>query len=334
MTALEELRSGQLGEEFAKLLYRRVLIVGVRYRFPPPKGYAKWGPDAAHEAAHEYLTHAENYPRLVELAATVSDNAGLERKLTVILRNYMRASGRRTVIGKLIRRLRGLLKDDDGFVIVADGVPGEGNAALVDGPTEQYSGDPALLRAAARTVRDVTIVRWGANVPREGPVADRPSLVALSKAVLEAAGGSLPFVDLAEVVAARLSLDPNNVPGALPVEDVDELAGRGEIDAVPDAFSPEAAIGAVGVSMEDEEIARAVLEEFSEKEKLVLAWLHLKVRDISKETGLAVSTAGAVSQRVRDKLSHRLAGMGEASMERIAFAVRDAARAELGLDAL
>ncbi|MEV0792639.1 hypothetical protein [Kribbella sp. NPDC050459] len=332
MTPLEELRAGRLGTAFVKLLYRQVLIVGLRFRFPPPQGYSQWSADAAIEEAHGFLTDSDNYRRLVELVATVDDDTALERMLTTILRNHLRARGRRTVIGKLIRRLRILLTEDPRFVIVPLGVAGANNAALADAPTEQYSGPPDRLRTAARSVRNVTVVRWGPTARREGPVADASSLAALSAAVLEAAAGSLPLADLAEVIADRLSLDPRNVPGALPVEDIDDLAGRG--DASPAASSPEAAIGALGRSVEDYEVAVAVLEEFSEREKLVIASLHLTVREIAKETGLAVSTAGAVSQRARDKLRRRLSTLDTDSMERVAVAVRDAARAELGLDPL
>lgn len=334
MTPLEELRAGRLGESFVKLLYRQVLIAGRRFRFPPPTGYASWDLDAAIEQAHDYLADAENYPRLVELAAKVSDDAALERMLLVIVRNYLRARGRRTVIGKLIRRLRGLFADDPRFQIVAEGQPGAGNVTLSGGSTHPFSGDPARLRDAARSVREVNVVRWSPAARREGPVADAGSLLALSFAVIEAADASVPLLDLAEVLSARLGIDPTVVPGSLPVEDIDDLAGRAESEGSPAASSPNAAVGSLGRSIEDDEIAAAILEEFSEREKMVIAWLHLTVRDLAKQTGLAVSTAGMVSQRVRDKLATRLTGMDEGSTERIAVEVRDMARTELGLEAL
>lgn len=332
MTALEELRSGHPHEAFARLLYRQFAIVGMNYRFPPPQGHATWTRDAVMEAAHNYLTDNENYPRLTELAAKVSDDAGLERLLGVVVRNYLRAAGRRTVIGKLVRRLRGLLPDEPQFVIVPESTPGAGNVALTDGPTAPFSGHPSVLRDAARAVTDVAVVRWGPGARREGPVADSPSLISLSRAVLRAAEGSLPFRDLADVIAVRLGIDPRGVSGALPVEDVDDLTARDDVTGSPAASSPEAAVGALGQSLEIEQVVRAVLAEFGDRDKLVIAWLDLPVRGIADATGLAVSTAGVVSQRVRDKLRQRLLDMDEDSAERIAVGARDAARRDLGLD--
>lgn len=332
MTALEELRAGHPHDAFAKLLYRQFAIVGMNYRFPPPQGHASWTRDAVMEAAHNYLTDNQNYPRLTELAAKASDDAGLERLLGVVVRNYLRAAGRRTVIGKLVRRLRGLLPDEPEFIIVPESTPGAGNIALKDGPTAPFTGHPSVLRDAARAVADVTVVRWGPNARREGPVADSPSLIALSRGVLRAAQGSLPFRDLADIIALRLGIDPRGVPGALPVEDVDDLTARDEVTGAPAASTPQAAVESLGQSLEIEQVVRAVLAEFGDREKLVIAWLDLPVRGIANATGLAVSTAGAVSQRVRDKLRQRLLDMDEDSAERIAVGVRDAARRDLGLD--
>ena len=328
MTPLEELRAGSLGEAFVTLLYRQVAVVARRRRFPPPGGYGSWDADAVVETAHEFLVHRDTFRRLVELAARVEDEAGLERVLTVVVTNFLRERGRRTVLGKLIRRLRGLLADDPRFVVVPAGVPGAGNVALAGASTVPYADDPARLVDAARSVREVTVVRWSPSARREGPVADAPSLLALSFAVLETAGGSLSFADLAEVIATRLGIDPRGVPGALAVEDIDDLAARD----LPSASTSGASDEAVGQGFEVEEIAAAVLEEFSDREKLVLAWLGETVRSIADRTGLAVSTAGAVSQRVRDKLLARLADLDDDSRERVAVAVRDAARVEVGGD--
>lgn len=332
MTALDELRAGRPDEAFAKLLYRQFAIVGTRYRFPPPHGHATWTREAVMEAAHDYLTDTENYARLTELAAKAGDDAGLERLLGVVVRNYLRAAGRRTLIGKLVRRLRGLLTDDPDFVIVSESTPGGGNIALTGGPTAPFGGHPSVLRDAARTVAEVSVVRWGPDARREGPLADGPSLIALSRAVLQTAEGSLPLRDLAEVIAARLGIDPRGVPGTLPVENIDDVTSRNDVSDSPAASSPQAAVGALGQSLEVDQVVGAVLAEFGERERLVVAWLDRPVRGIADATGLAVSTAGVVSQRVRDKLRQRLMDMDEDSAERIALGVRDAARRELGLD--
>ena len=53
--------------------------------------------------------------------------------------------------------------------------------------------------------------------------------------------------------------------------------------------------------------ARAVLDQLTDRERLVLAWLASPVRTIADRTGLAVSTAGLLKQRVTDRLRTMLA---------------------------
>ena len=76
--------------------------------------------------------------------------------------------------------------------------------------------------------------------------------------------------------------------------------------------------------------ARAVLDQLTDRERLVLAWLASPVRTIADRTGLAVSTAGLLKQRVTDRLRTMLADDPDA--EATALACRDLAAAELGID--
>lgn len=328
MTPLEELRTGRIGEAFVKLLYQQFAIVTRRYRFPPPQGYRSWNADAVRETGHEFLADGDYWRRMVELAARADNDVALAGHLAVIVRNYLRQSGRRTVIGKLIRRLRDVLGDDDGFTIVPDGRPGAGNFALASGPTEEYTGTPDILDAAARSVRQVTQVRWRPDARREGPVSDGQSLRALCSAVLEAARGSLPPATLAFVIADRLGVDPQAVPAALPVEDIDDFSSHGRASAL--ATNPSEADAQAG-RLERDEVVLAILDQLSERERLVLAWLPEKVRDIADRTGLPASTAGAVKQRVTEKLRTMLVDLGD-SAETLVFAAVDAAREEFNLE--
>lgn len=328
MTPLDELRAGYVGESFVKLLYRQVAIVAKVRRFPPPEGYRAWNADAVKETSHEFLAEGDYWRTIIGLAARADNEVALEKHLSVIVRNYLRQRGRKTVIGKLIRRLGTVLGDDDRFVVVPEGQSGAGNFALSGGPTEEYAGNPDVLDEAARSVREVTVVRWSPEARREGPVADGPSLRALCAAVLEAAGGSLAPATLAFVIADRLGVDPQGVPAALPVEDIDDLATHGLASALHATGN-----GSEGEArdLEREEIVAAMLDQLSDRERLVLAWLHEKVRVIANRTGLPVSTAGAVKQRVSDKLRAMMLDQGDFA-EQLAVAARDAARREFNLD--
>lgn len=328
MTPLEELRADAVGEAFVALLYRQVAVVARLHRFPPIEGHRAWTVEAVHEAGHDFLADG-GYVKLAELVARVETDEALARLLAVMVRNFFRQRGRKTTLGKLVRRLRNVLAEDERFMVVPDGRPGAGNVTLTGGNTEPYVGSPANLIDAARTVREVTVVRWSPSARREGPLADAPSLRALSAAVLEAAAGSLELVFLAEVVATRLGVDPRAVPAAIAVEDIDDLTAHGEADQVGSAEDPrEAAAG----RLERDEVVDAVLAQLSVRERLVLAWLHEPVRTIADRTGLAVSTAGAVKQRVTNKVLAMLSGLDTRDAETIALAARDSARQEAGLD--
>lgn len=344
MTALEEVRVGELGEEFVALLYRQVAVVAAVRRFPPPEGYGSWTKDAVLETAHDYLTSPEAYRRVLELAARVDTDNSLESALSEMVRNFLRERGRKTTVGKLMRRLRNVLEDDDRFVIVAAGQPGAGMVAFASGPTDPSAVPVRDLVDAARAVAEVSVVKWSPAARREGPVADADSLRRLSHAVLVAARGSLERATLAEVIATRLGIDPRSVPAAIPVEDIDSRfertrtadspsgAGSGSDRGSARAQEDDPATGSAVASFERDEIAAALLDQLSDRERLVLAWMHETVRTIADQTGLAVSTAGAVKQRVTDKLRSMLADVDADTAEQAALAARDAARRGVGLD--
>ena len=76
--------------------------------------------------------------------------------------------------------------------------------------------------------------------------------------------------------------------------------------------------------------ARAVLDQLTERERMVLAWLASPVRTIADRTGLAVSTAGWSSSGSPTNSASMLADDPDA--EETALACRDLAASELGID--
>lgn len=326
MSIVEDLRHGIQTEEFVALLYRQVAVVAKTRNFPPPEGYQTWTKDAVIETAHDFLTDDATERRLVELLARAEDDEGFTRLFGVAVLNFLRERGRRTTLGRLVRRLRPLLRDDPAFEFVPDGVPGEGNVSLTDSKnTAPFAASPTLLTEAARSVTDVAVVRWSPEAKREGPVSDSASLLRLSAAVLKAADASLRVPDLAEILAVRLGIDPRRIPATTFVDDLDALVDGDE--AIHGLARP-----ADSLSAEQLELVNGLLAQLSEKEVLVLAWLHATIREIADRTGLPVSSAGLVKQRVTDKLTALLSGMNMEDAERAALDARDAARNRAGLD--
>jgi hypothetical protein len=172
-------------------------------------------------------------------------------------------------------------------------------------------------------VKEVTIVRWRPEAPRGSPLADRGSLLKVAEAVLGAAGASLRWADLAAVVGARFGVDPRGVPATTPVDGLD-----GGLSGARPGLGSEPV--APGEELLRQATARAVLDQLTDRERLVLAWLASPVRTIADRTGLAVSTAGLLKQRVTDRLRTMLADDPDA--EATALACRDLAATELGID--
>jgi len=326
MTAWDELRSGTLGEEFARLLYRCAWTAGRTRNFPPPAGHSAWNAAAAIDAGNDFLGSPDVRRRLTEMAMLADDDNELRRVLTQAVVNHLRDQGRATTTGRLIRRLKDVLRDDSTFTTVPDGRPGAGNIALADlaDPGPFGGRDQDLLRAAFE-VRDVTVVRWAPDARRESPIADRDSVRRVAAAVLTAAGGSLSWSELAGVVGPRFGVATGRSPATVLVDALDGPRGSGDWPQEPTepALAP-------GAALLREQTAREILDQLTLRERLVLAWLGETVRTIADRTGLPVSTVGTVKQRVTHRLNAMLADADDP--EAVAVAARDLAARELGID--
>jgi DNA-directed RNA polymerase specialized sigma24 family protein len=113
------------------------------------------------------------------------------------------------------------------------------------------------------------------------------------------------------------------VPASTPVDDLDGEVTR----AQPELFTEPAAPGEDLLRLA---AAQAILDQLTDRERLVLAWLGSPIRTIANHTGLAVSTAGILKQRVTDRLRVMLADDPDA--EAIAVASRDLAAKQLGIE--
>jgi hypothetical protein len=324
VSAWEELREGNLGADFAVLLYRCVRVAGRTHNFPAPHGYSRWTADACMETGHEFLRSANIQRRLTEMALLADDDSQLGRILTQSVVNFLREQARQTTQGRLIRRLKDVLSSDDRFSIVPDRSPGAGNVMLAEaGTTEPFGGRESDLVTVAFEVKDVTVVRWRPEARRDSPISDRESLIKVAAAVLEAAGTSMRWAELAAVIGTRFGIDPRAIPASTPVDDLDRELATSRVWLASQEAGPEE-------ELLRRSTAEAVLDQLTDRERLVLALLASPVRTIADRTGLAVSTAGVVKQRVTDRLRIILAD--EPDAEEIALACRDLAASRLGIE--
>ncbi len=288
MSAWDEVRGlGEFGEEATVELYRCVRAVARAGNYPPPEGHGAWTLDAVTETAHDVFADAHGPQRLVELAVKASDEISFRRLLEQVVRNYLRDQARATAKGRLVRRLRELLEGDPRFAIVPQRRPGARNVELADGTSPGvWNGRSSDLVAAAYKVTDVSLVRWRPEARRQSPVAEGASLLAVCEAVLRAAGASLAVAELADVVAARFAVDQG--PVVTPVDDIEPWAPPSRATSEGAAEEAEIRSG-----------AERLVSQLTPRERLVLAYLDLSVRQIADQTGLGKSAAAELASRVR-----------------------------------
>lgn len=326
MSAFDDLQAGVLSENLIRLLYRTVAQVARARNYPPPRDHDGWTADAVRDVAHDFWTARDPQLRFAHIAAQASDEQSLNRLLAAAVTNHFREQSRSTALGKLIRRLGPLLNADERFSIVQAATPGAGNIRLAGaGDIPVFNGREADLIAAAYAVDDIRIVRWSEAARREGPLADGRSLLAIAEAVLSAAGASLSLPELARIVGARLGIDPRNVPATVVVDDADTLSRSQAAGAPPGLRATLDPLTALADAVDGRDVA-AFLVGLSHREVLVMARIEQSVRSIADELGLAASSAGAVKQRLTDKLRVAVAGLPETAAEGFVLAVIEGAR--------
>lgn len=288
MTPWEEVQAtGRIGHEGAKLLYRLVYSVAVDRNIPAPDGHERWGRDAIEETAHDFLSGPAGMKRLVAMASQATDDDSFRRQLAAAVLNYLRTLGRATDLGKLIVRLNDILASTPDFVAVhRSGTP---VWTLPGGDTEHNSVHSADLERQIRTMR-VDRPRWSSET-RDGPLADRETLVEMLNLILGAANGAMPARDLAEVVAARINIRRNPLTWEL------DDAGTGLGAAThADLGADPASVAVV------EAEARELFATLTDREKIMVAFSDKSVRELGPIVDLRHAQAAIVRQRLFDRL--------------------------------
>ncbi len=198
MTALDELRCGQVGDDFLALLQRTIRAVAVARNFPAPDGHDGWDADAVTTAVGDFLASPQTPRRFIDLATHCRTDDGLKRRLQETVRNYFADSGRRTPVGRLVLRINEVLATEPAF-------ERRGRYWSLKGCTvEPPLLDIDALIVATAAVAVVVPTAWTGE--RQSPDADTASVIRLAHAALTAAGGPLRTADIAQAVARRLGL--------------------------------------------------------------------------------------------------------------------------------
>lgn len=288
MSAYDEVQAGKAGEEFLQLLARTVYAVATSRNFPPPDGGA-WSRETAADVATSFLADDRTQRRLDWLALRCGNEQELARALQGVVRNYLRDRGRATELGRLVVRIKRVLKECDDFVKVESG-----RWTLRGGPAEASGVGPDSLVTAAAAV-PVTFASYGATAKRREPFADKASLEALVTAVLGTAHGSVLASEIARAIAPSVQVVSGNVLVELDVGDY------------PDSAEDLGATGDIGASVAVRARALEVLELLSDRERIALARLEVTTRDLGRLLGLGHSQAAVVRARATEVLKGELA---------------------------
>lgn len=180
-------------------------------RFPDLIPSAGWQPADYEDTVQEFL--ADRIEAVTaNLLALATDDDSMGKLLRRSIRSWLIDWVRKTPRGALRRRLEDVMEDDDAFEQVPASHEGSGRWRLSGSQAGPWSGALSELVQTAYAVTDVRVPVWSSQ-KRRSPVADRASIVAILRAVLSAAQGSVEVAALVSVFAQRFpaSLDPVEV---------------------------------------------------------------------------------------------------------------------------
>lgn len=288
MTPYEELLElGKLGDAGAELLYKTIWSVAAGHGFPAPTGTTWKEASTVEEAAHDFLTHHRTPKRFADITVSATDERSFARLLYAAVLNYFRDCGRATDLGKVILRVKAILKEDETFV----SAPGsEARWTLSGAPS---SPSPMTEQELAALTVDVTVVvpKWTSE-RRDAPLADGESFRRLLTAMLSASGGSVSAEDLARAVTLRL--DHRRVPLATEVDLEQVVAPIQAISGDPGVIAPA------------QLHAQAIFDRLSDRERILLTLPDTPVRELGTVINMGKTQAGLVRQRLFDNLKSEL----------------------------
>lgn len=291
----QEIRvTGEIGTLTVDLIYGTVAAVARFDRYPPPEGHDRWDADAVEAVAHDFIVDdptAEKVSsgRLSRLVATATDERSFERVVETSVRNHFRAMARRTDKGAALRSLRRAANRDDDVVVVGATATTETWSLAGFAHEAPYSGRVAPLIEAAYAVNDVRQARWSPTSKRRPPIAEPDSLRRVIHEILNTAAAPVAPRLMLEVIIARFPLVVSR-----PSTELDDAI------AAPVAVSPEAGL-----------LAAEIWEQLTDNERLVVAVLADKVRNVAAVTGLTKSTADRACRSARLVLKVCLDGLDD-----------------------
>ncbi|MEU9396297.1 hypothetical protein AB0D86_40660 [Streptomyces sp. NPDC048324] len=293
MGAYSELtRDGTLGRAGAELLYRTTWAVVRARHYPDPAGRGYWLPDEIQELAHDVIVHKHGGASFAAyLVAHCNDDLSIARVMQAMVRNELADRARRTEKGRLMLRLREVLKSDL-FIKKAGGrerytVAARASSADTRRPVQ--FGDYETMRQAAHSVTDVKLIRWNPEASRRSPIAEKDSIERVLQAVLTSVESPVELTELADVVADRFGILPTPHVMSWDSEIAFEPVDSSTVKA--DTYKPEALL---------------IWSQLDPEERLILPLLGESVRVAAEALGWRRTKTHSVMQRTTAVLARAL----------------------------
>ena len=240
------------------------------------------------EVAHDFLQGERGSKRLLDVTLRSTDDASFARLLEAAVLNFLRDLARGTDMGKLIVRVKEILRDEKDFEVVS----GSPERWTLAGGTHAISGASASDLASATVGVDIAVPKW-TSTKRDAPLADRGSFVRLMTSVLSAAAGSLTATDLAHALTARL--DHRRTAYTVELDIQEQVSEPGWLEGDP-ATRTAAQLRAI-----------EIFDSLSDRERIIVPTLDTNVRDLASLINAGKTQAAHLRQRLLDRLRTELA---------------------------
>jgi hypothetical protein len=237
----------------------------------------------------------------VTLVVQAGDEASFGRLLRRSIRNWLVDHVRKTGIGALRRSIEKVLADEGAFEQVPAREEGAGRWRLVGTSVQPWTGGVGDLVSVAWSVPHVRVPKWSSD-SRRSPVADKPSMVAVARAVMEAASGSLEVGQLVAVFAQRFAATLDPIEVSLP-EDREASATQSR------EHTPEDHVLADVAELDSAASAAAIVGLLSPQERELVPYLA-DSQAIQDVLGCGRSQAYQHAARLKEKIIE-FAGNGE-----------------------
>jgi hypothetical protein len=248
----------------------------------------------------------------VILAVQAGDEASFGRLLRRSIRNWLVDQARKTGVGALRRSIEKVLTEESSFEQVSPGEEGAGRWRLEGTSVQPWTGRVGDLVTVAWAVPHVRVPKWSSD-SRRSPVADRPSMVAVAWAVMEAASGSLEVGQLVAVFAQRFAATLDPIEVSLP-EDTEASAPQSP------EHTPEDYVLADVAELDAAASAAAIVGLLSPQERELVPYLA-DPQAIQDVLGCGRSQAYQHAARLKEKII-QFAGNGEEARAAVMEVIR------------